>query len=161
ESMAEICGTDFDPDAVTSDENWEQCGRSGTGAIAEAFIQLQLRHAEALSAQTRLEGMAEKIEIDAEALSQTQTARDKTLNFVDSSNKQINTLQQIRNVLGAAVKALELASNASVGNGGASVGMGVAAAVLDFQQSQVELMREKLRQAQQMRQLEETKEIEF
>ena len=161
ESIADICGTDFDPDAVTSDENWEQCGNSDTGAIAEAFTQLKLRHAEALSAQTRLEGMAEKIAIDTETLSQTQTARNKTLNFIDGSNKQINTLQQIKNVLGAAVKALELASNACMGNGGASVGMGVAAAVLEFQQSQIEMMREKLRQAQQMRQLEETKEIEF
>jgi hypothetical protein len=161
ETIASICGNSFDSYVLETDEDWELCGADSTGSLAEARHQLELKHAEALSAQTRLEGMGEKIKIDHQTLGQTQAARGKTMSFIDKTNSEINAVSEVQNVLGAAVKALELASNASIGNGGAPIGMGVAAAILEDQQGRMEIRKDKLRQAQEMRQLEETTEIEF
>lgn len=161
ETIASICGSSFEPEAIESEADWELCGADGKGSLGEALNHLALKHNEALSAHTRLEGMGEKIEIDHRALSRAQAARGKTMSFIDGTNSEINSLSQVQSVISAAVKALELASNATLGNGGASIGMGAVAGVLEHQQRTMEIRKDKLRQAQQMRQMDESKEIEF
>ncbi len=161
DTIASICGSSFEVQPMMSDADWQQCGADGSGSIAEAELELESRHAEMLSSQTRLDGMAEKIRIDENTLSRTQGVRSGTMRFVSNTGEELQIITVQEGIINAAQKALELSSNASLLNAGASAGMGAAAAVFETQRTALNVRRQQLETAQTLRFQKQDAEIEL
>ncbi|MDX2054646.1 MAG: hypothetical protein SFV15_19755 [Polyangiaceae bacterium] len=149
--LKDICGATFNPDAITKDSDWEMCGSAGTGEIAVAQGQVVQAQGRLSASLSRVQGMRDKLAIDEDALAQKQGVRKDTLRFIDSTGSQLSTLIMAEGVINAIQVGLELSSNASLLNGGASIGMGVASAILETQKTALNVQRQNLQTAQTMR----------
>lgn len=159
ETVLTICGADFDF-SLAADDDWETCGEND-GSLASARLDLEHRHAEIQSAYTRLEGMGLAIELDKQAIMQKQRVRTETLWVIERAGGERESITKTENLINAAQVALDLASNSSLWNAGASAALGVASAVLELSKSEFQVRRVQLETLQTMRFSEEAKELEL
>jgi hypothetical protein len=160
ETILAICGSSFDVGVAPEEADWEACGASGSGTLAEALQHMALRRAEVTSAYARIEGIGQRVEIEHEALVASGNVRRGTLRFVSSSGSEMIAMAGMENVLNTAQIALELASNGSLWNAFASVAAGVAAGVLEASKGHLMVRRAELGMLQTMKFAEEAAELE-
>lgn len=158
--IAELCGGGFDLDAVSRPEDWQACGADDGGEVGSLLIEVELMKARIEAAHARLRGLADKIEIDRATLARTQGLRADTLRFVDSTGRQLDTLTMAEGTLNAIQQFLTIASNASVFNGGAPIGMAAGAAAIEAKRTAIHLQRDRLLRAQNMRFQQQDADIE-
>src|SRR5690606_14736287 len=82
-TISSICGADFDV-TTPADADWQACG-SQAGTLAEARLQIDLRHAEVRSAYERLEGLQQRVLIEQQALFDAGLVRDRTVRFLSAA----------------------------------------------------------------------------
>jgi hypothetical protein len=155
ETIHAICGVAFDIDTALTDEDWQTCGKSGTGSVAEQLLQMELLKAQVASAYGRIEGIKERIEIEYNTHVASSAVRKKTLRFVSSAGEEREAMAETEGAIDAAQEALELASNSSLWNGFTGVALGVASGVLELTRTQLVMRREELAKLQSMRVVEE------
>ncbi len=160
DQIAEICGNEFELDAAKG-VDFSNCGASGHGTVAELSLDIEQANLRLQAAQARLDGMGQKLAIDQKRLADTQGVREATLQFTNSVGKQYTTLTIAEGFINAAEKAIEVASNANLLNGGAPLAGAVMTAVLEAQRTALQVTRQELQNAQQMRALADEKQLEL
>lgn len=151
QQIIDICGAGFDLDKVQSPQDWEHCGNDDSGELGILLLDVAQAEARIASAQSRALGMRDKISIDTSALAARQNVRRDTLNFIDSSNRQINALTTVEGALDVAMEAIAVAANSSLFNGGAPAAMAAASIVIGIQKVAMGVAQDELRQAQEMK----------
>ncbi len=146
-----ICGNMFDPNSIMTDADWSTCAASGSGELAVTQGQVVQALDRQQTSFSRLQGMRDKLKLDQDALAAKQTVRKETLRFIDSNGSQLESLVLAEGIINVVQKGLELSSNASALNFGASVGMGVASSIIEAQRTGINVQRQALQTAQTMR----------
>lgn len=159
--IAELCGGGFDVDAVSGPEDWQDCGADNGGEVGSLLLDVELMRARVEAAHARLQGLADKIEIDRATLARTQGLRAETMRFVDSTGRQLDTLTMAEGTLNAIQQFLTIASNASVLNFGTPYGMAAAAAAIEAKRTAIHVQRDRLQRAQSLRFQEQDATLEL
>lgn len=146
-----LCGPQFDPEDVIGPESWDACGEGNTGRIGEMMLEIDQTMAGLQSAESRIQGMKDKIEIDENTLARTQKVHTDTLRFIDSNGKQLEAITLAEATITAEQKFLEVAANSNIANLGAPVGLAAMDAMLELMRGQLEMQRQRLQTAQTMR----------
>jgi len=149
--LAQLCGTSFDPDKVTAPSDWEKCGANGEGDLGDLVNQVDQAKAHLRSAQSRIAGMRDKIAIDQHSLAQTQHVHEQTLSFIQSNGEALSAITLSEAVISAEEKFIDVAAQASIGNAGAPVGEAAVSAILELEKGGLEVQKQQLQTAQQMR----------
>ena len=147
--VTDICGSSFDVTAVQTDADWEACG-SGGGDAAALRLNMDQARERLLAAENRIAGMGDRIEIEQNRLNEVQDVREGTIRFIDQTGEQLQAIVYAEGVINAVQKMLELSSNSSVMNFGASAGMGAAAAMFEGQRTLLNAERQELQTAQEI-----------
>jgi hypothetical protein len=161
DQIAQICGNAFDPEVIRADADWQACGGDGSGEIAELTLEIQQATLRLQASQSRLAGMRKKYDIDEKRLADTQQVRRDRIRFIDSTGMALQGLIIQEGFINAAQKALEVASNASLFNAGAPIGMSLATALLEAQRTQINVARQQLETSQQMRAVADENKIDL
>lgn len=157
----DICGPAFPIDQIKTDGDWfARCGADGLGQFAELGLEIQLAQGRLQTAQTKLLGMQQKVTIDTQRLADTQHIRADTIAFTDDAGQQRVALQVAEGFVNIAEKTIEIASHASILNGGAPLGEALAMGMLEAQRTAIQTSRQELDNAQQLRSLTDEKEVE-
>ena len=153
ERIAADCGTDFDIDAITGDDDpgWSNCGGPNQeGAVGQAVLTVQLANAALASAQSRIQGQKQKIQIDVNAQAQIQGIQSDTLSFISSTGQAIAATDFASGLVDAAIQTIQVASNASIDNLGAPLAEAAGVAVLGVMKAALTQQRDQLQTAQTM-----------
>jgi hypothetical protein len=148
--LKSICGNAFDPEQVHDESDWSTCGGGGTGDVADLRNQVDLAMARLRSAESQIQGMKDKIAIDKRTLAETQKVHADTLTFIDATGKELESITFSESVINAAEKLLDGAA-AAVGSFGVSGVTSLAQATLEVARGGLEVQRQHLQTAQQMR----------
>ncbi len=153
ERIAADCGTDFNINQITStsDPNWSQCGGpNNEGAVGQASLTVQLAGAALDSAQSRINGAKQKIQIDVNTLEQQEMIQGQTLTFIEQNGQQIGAVDLASGLADAAIQTIETASHADIWNGGAPLEEADGVALLGAFKAQLAQQRDQLQTAQNM-----------
>lgn len=150
-SLAQICGNSFDPELVTKDSDWESCGKAHSGEVGSLLLGIDQAAARLESAESRIQGMKQKIEVSRDQLAKTQGVHASTLSFIDKTGKQLETLTWAEGVLNAEQAALSVASNSNLLNLGAPAAMAAVSAMIELEKAALAVARQRLQTAQSMR----------
>jgi hypothetical protein len=153
ERLADDCGTDFNPDAIASDDDpgWSHCGGPNQeGAVGQALLTIDLANAALTSAQSRIQGLQQKIQIDVGAQATIQGIQSSTLSFISSNGQQIAATDFASGIVDAAIQTIQVASNASAENGGAPLGEAAIVGALGVVKAGLTAQRDQLQTAQTM-----------
>jgi hypothetical protein len=156
-----LCGVSFEPDDVTGMDSWSDCAKDNQGQIGEMQIEIERAMAALRSAESRIAGMKDKIQIDQNALVRTQQVHSDTLRFIDQNGKSIEAIIMAETIITAEQKMLEVASNSQVLNFGAPVAMAAADSMLELMKGELEVQKQRLHSAQTMRFEQAGAEIEL
>jgi hypothetical protein len=153
ERIAADCGTDFDIDAITSDDDpaWSKCGgASQEGAVGQGVLTVQLTSAALASAQSRIQGQKQKIEIDVAAQAKIEGIQSDTLSFIASNGDQIAATDFASGMVDAAIQMIQTASNADMMNLAVPLPEAAAVMVLGTIKAGLTAQRDELQTAQTM-----------
>ena len=160
ETVVAICGSDFDVEGAVSDAAWAACGSNGSGSLAEALQQIELRQAEIKSAYARIEGLRQRVAVEHDLHFEAELSHARTVRFISARGTEMMAMAELENAVNAAQIVLELSSNGSLWNAFSSVAAGVAAGVLEIAKGTYQVRREELAMLQTMQSVEETKGAE-
>ncbi|HQP33675.1 MAG TPA: hypothetical protein PLI95_00785 [Polyangiaceae bacterium] len=146
-----ICGSAFDPDAVTGPESWAACGAQGAGQVGELVLEIERANASLHSAEGRIQGMKDKIAIDQNALVQSQQVHAETLQFLDRNGQALAALAIADATIRAEQKLVEVSAQSNIANFGAPIAMAAFDAVLEMMRGAIEAEKQRLQTAQSMR----------
>ncbi len=158
--LLELCGTDFDPDAVAVPQDWEDCGQTD-GSVASRRLALEQAYASLQSAESRARGVAQKIEIDLRVLAETQNVHQETMQFITETGQEFLLLTAAEGTLNAIAAAAQTAASSQLFNAGAPAALAAVTYVVEIARTQLTLRREQLQTAQTLRFEEATAEIEL
>lgn len=150
-ALKQICGNDFQPDEVTEANDWNTCGGASSGEIASLFLAIDQATARVQSAESRITGMKEKIEISRDQLAKTQDVHEGTLKFIDETGKELEIITWSEAVLNAQQAAIQTAANSNIANLGAPAGMAGVSALIELEKGALAVARQRLQTAQSMR----------
>ncbi|HEX9298213.1 MAG TPA: hypothetical protein VF881_20375, partial [Polyangiaceae bacterium] len=148
--LADVCGKSFKVETAIGPDAFTMCGADGTGDIGILRNQADQTLARLHSSQARIMGMKEKIGIDQHALAETQQVHEDTLKFVSSTGQQLAGIAMAEGVINAAEKFIDGLST-SVTSFGASAAAGAANALFELERAGLEVQKQNLQTAQQMR----------
>lgn len=160
-ALKQICGNDFDPDAVTEPKDWDVCGAGQKGEIGGLVLGIDQANARLESAQGRVIGMRQKIEISRDQLAKTQNVHAETLRFIDQTGKELEVITWSEGVLNAQQAAIQCAANSNIANLGAPAAMAGVSALIELEKAALAVARQRLQTAQSMRFEEAGAEIEL
>lgn len=121
--IKDVCGDAFDLNKVLSPKDWKKCGANNAGQVGLALLAIEQSDQRIAEHMSRIQGMRDKLEISQNALNDTQSARGKTLDFLDSSGRSINALTMTIDGLQLAKDGIATASQTSLWNfGGPAIG---------------------------------------
>jgi len=161
DQIASVCGNSFDLTTIQSDADWAACGADGSGEFAELTLDIEQATLRLQASQGRLAGMKTKYDIDERRLADTQQVRRDQIQFVDATGNQLQGLIVQEGLLNAADKALNVAAEANLWNGGAPLALALGAALIEGMRTQINVARQQLETAQQMRALADENKIEL
>lgn len=148
--LGELCGSEFQWDAVTRPEDWAACGQNSGGEVGQLLLDIQQAQARLQSAESRILGMRDKIKIERDRIAQVQKVRADTIRFIKSNGEAVEAVMWQEGVVSAAQAALQAASQASITNFGAPAAMAPVAAMLELEKTRLEVSRQRLQTAQTM-----------
>ncbi|MBI2390513.1 MAG: hypothetical protein HYV09_13065, partial [Deltaproteobacteria bacterium] len=158
--LKDFCGEGFDPSSIVTPADWSKCGASSTGEVAMLKLDIDAANARMKSAQSRLEGIKKKVEIDIKRLAETQAVHADTIHYIDQTGKEVRGLMFMQGVYDAMIEATKVASNASLLNFGAPVAEGAAVGALTAMKGALELQKHELETAMKMKYEESGAKIE-
>lgn len=161
EQIRAICGSAFQFDAIQTDADWAACGADGSGEFAELTLDIQQAHLRLQASQTRIEGMRHKYRIDEKRLADTHQVRRDQIQFIDRTGKSLEGLVLQEGIINVAQKTLAIAAEASLWNGGAPLAMAAATGILEGMRTQINVARQQLQTAQEMRAVADENKIEL
>jgi hypothetical protein len=150
-SIAQICGVSFDVTKVTGEESWAACGKDAAGDLGALQLDIAQANNRLEASQQRILGMKQKIDIEYGRIKEVKEVRDGSVALILSTGDQLAVIDFAEGMIDAAVKALDIASNASLWNAGAPLGEAAAAAVLEMQRATLSASRTRLQAAQEAR----------
>lgn len=160
DQLRDICGASFDLTKVRTDADWKACGADGTGELGETTLGIEQALLGVRASQLRLQGMYQKVAIDEQRLKDIQGVREKSLRFISKQGREFKSLVIAEGIVNVCQKTLEIASNASLWNAGAPVGMAAAAAYLETMRTSINVRRQELETHQQMQAVEDQLAVE-
>jgi hypothetical protein len=149
--LKDICGATFDPATIAKPADWASCGANHAGEVGGLAFDIEQAQARLRSAQSRIEGMKQKIVIAKHQLAQTQSVHEETLKFVDDTGAQLEAISFTEGMIDLTIKTIEIASNASIGNGGAPLAGAAAAAIIGSVKIGLDIQKQHLETAEKMR----------
>lgn len=160
-SLKEICGSGFDPDAVTAPADWKSCGAGKTGELGSLMLDIDQAQARLQSAESRIHGAKQKMAISRDQLAQTQAVHVSTLKFIDAQGKALEAITWSEGVINAAQAAINTSAEASVLNFGAPAALAGLNAMLEMQKTALAVARQRLQTAQTMKFTADAAKIEL
>lgn len=161
EALHGVCGAEFDPDSIATEQDWATCGADGTGQIAELTLEIEQAQLRLQAAEGRVLAASRKIDIDVERLAATQQVHQSTLKFIDDAGQELESLTIQEGVLNAVQSALTVAANASLWNGGAPLAMAAGVAAIEGMRTQINVARGRLETEKEMHFEQASAEIEL
>jgi len=149
--VAEICGTSFNVDAVKTDEDWAKCGTNDEGEVGQLLLQLEGANTKLQDSLGAIQGMRDKIAIDTRVLAQKQNVHEDTLEFVQASGEELKSITWSEGIINAEQAMLQMTSQSSLFNGGFPAGLAVVTGVLEMAKTGLEVRKQEVQTAQQMR----------
>lgn len=159
--LKQTCGAAFDPDAITSDADWSRLCTGGDIAVLQ--LEIQGARARVHSAQTRISGMMQKIQIDTSALAEKQHVHDEEIAFISSTGDQLASIAFQQEMWTATQQAIAQSSN--ILDDAESFGGNFIASAADiaigFQKAGLAEQQVYLQTAQSMHAQQTSKELEY
>jgi hypothetical protein len=159
--LASICGSAFDPESITFDEDWERCGPDGSGEVGELRLELDEAKLRMQASFTRLQNMRAQIEVDRQRLADTQGVHADNLVFMRKTGDQLENLIWEEGIINAAQTALSTAASSNALNFGAPLGMAALGAILEGKRTTINVARNNVETAQQLRLEQSQMQIEL
>lgn len=159
--LKEICGSAFDPNAVTKDTDWDLCGKGQVGEIGMLLLDIDAANARVNSALSRMQGARDKIGIDQRTLEQTQQLHAEDLQFIDSNGRSLEALTLTEGLIDASMAAVQTAANASIVNAGAPLAEAGGQFALGVIKAGIAAERVELQTAQAMQTVRTNAAIEY
>jgi hypothetical protein len=159
--IANTCGSAFDPAKAMAPADWASCGANHSGDVGLLQLQIEEGQARLQSSLSRIQGMKDKIAIDRRVLAETQDVHEDSLRFIDYTGAELNTVIWSEGIINAAQAFIQTASQSSVLNFGAPVGLGVVNAALELEKTGLEARRQDLQTAQSMHMEQASASIEL
>ena len=145
-----ICGTSFDPDSVTDPTYWQNCGANQQGSVGALAIQVQQAQAKVQADLSGMQAQRDKIQIDTNALAQTQQLSAQNVQFISSTGDQLGELDFASGMLSAAEQSIQVASAGQLWNFGAPFAEATAVMVIGAIQAGIAQQKQQLETAQSM-----------
>jgi hypothetical protein len=149
--IAEICGTSFKVAAVKKEEDWAKCGTNDEGEVGQLLLQLEGANTKLQNSLSAIQGMRDKIAIDTRVLAEKQKVHEDTLTFVRSSGEELKAITWSQGVISAQQAMMQMASQSSLLNGGFPAGLAIVTGVLEIAKTGLEMRKQDVQTAQQMR----------
>ncbi len=111
--LKQTCGAGFNPDAVQKDADWSSCGAGDGGDVGSERLVVQRALASLNSANARISGMLQKIQIDYATLAKVLQVRQEDLQFEDELGKRLLSLDDDQHALDATQSVLSVGSAAA------------------------------------------------
>jgi len=148
--IANACGSGFDASSVKGPEDWANCGIGHDGDVGVLLLQIDEAQSRLQSSLSRIQGMKDKIGIDRRVLADTQKVHEDSLNYIDSTGKELDSLTWATGIVSAEQAFIQTAAQSQVFNFGAPAGLGVVNAALELEKTGLEVRRQDVQTAQSM-----------
>jgi hypothetical protein len=149
--LHELCGAAFNPDAMTSPTSgWSSCGANETGTVGEGLIAIDAANAALATARAGIQGQAQKLQADVDALAAADSVQAQTIQAVWQDGRSIAADDLSIALLDAASQALSIAANAQVWNGGAPLAEAAITLAIGGAKADATQNRDQLQADQQM-----------
>jgi hypothetical protein len=141
------CGNAFDLDKA----DWTMCGQDDRGAVGSKLTAIQQSIAHLQTAQARVEDKQKAIEIEQDRLAGIVGTRRATIAFTSKTGQQLQVIDRSMAVLNGMDKALAIASQASLWNGGAPLAEAFGAFAIETAKGELEADRQEVQTLQDMK----------
>jgi hypothetical protein len=149
--LKDICGESFDPAAIKVAADWTKCGEGNVGEIGVLRLEIDSANVRVKSAETRILGIKQKIQIDLKRIADKQAVRQETLHFIDNTGKDIAALTLMGGIYDSMMEAMKIAANANATNFGAPMGMVGPAVAITMLKTGLDIQKQQLQTAMSMR----------
>jgi hypothetical protein len=149
------CGNAFDLDKA----DWNACGEK-SGAVASKLEDIQLAIARMQSAQARIQNKHQAIVIEQERLAKVVGVREAAIAFTSKTGETLQAIDRSMAILNGMEKALAIAAQASLWNGGAPLAEAVGAFAIENAKGELEVERQQAQTLQDMKMQESNLMVE-
>jgi hypothetical protein len=140
------CGDSFD----LTKTDWSTCGKNDAGIVGSKLIAIEEALARMQSAESRVEDKAKAVKIEQDRIAAIVGVREGTIEFTLSTGEKLKGVDRSEAELDGMEKALEIASQASVWNGGAPLAEAIGAFAIADAKGELEASRQDAQTAQDM-----------
>jgi hypothetical protein len=159
--LKDFCGEGFDPAAIVKPEDWSTCGATGTGEVAVLKLDIESANLRVKAAQTRLEGINKKVQIDVKRLAETQAVHADTIHFIDQTGKEVRALTFMQGLYDAMIESAKVASGAQLLNFGAPLAEAAVVGAVAVMKANLTDRKAQLETALSMKHAESAAKIEM
>jgi len=161
--LKDLCGGKIEPDLLSTNTEWMKCGSPPeyAGEIGTLMLDIEQAAARLRSAESRIRGMRDKIDIDTRRLADSQAVRADTLAFVDTTGKKLAANSFATGVIDAVSSAIQTSSNANLLNFGTPIAQAAVVAVLGTVKAGLDAQKVQLQTAQTMKFEENNAKVEL
>jgi len=155
DQLAAICGND----PGTGEPDVENCGTEA-GEMKNEHLTMQLENEGLRLAQQRIDNLKSQVQIELNRASAISSVRSDNINMILQTGEKMAALTMADSILAAAQTFLSIASNSSVGNAGAPMGMAAASAIIQVSRGVLAAEKDRLQAMQGAHMEASTQQIE-
>jgi hypothetical protein len=150
------CGDAFSLDSP----DWSQCGAGNAGTVGAKALAIEQASEHLRAAQSAMQGKYSHIQIEKDRIDAVSGVRRSTIEFTSRTGEQLEALTLAEGMISAEEKALEIASQANVWNGGAPLGEAIGMMALEIARAGIQADRQQVQTLQDMRVQEDNAKVE-